>query len=362
MDSNKKNNLSRREFIKLGGLSLGSLALRPWSYTPANILQEEFPQGVPLARNTLEFASIRAKPDTNSEKVGELKEDDVLPWLREVVGYNPYSYSQRWVETPLGYIWSPLLQPVRNDLNQPVSGLPMTSLGEGMWVEVTVPWVSLVLVNDSPQGPFIQRMMQEWGAARAYSAQIWWADQIMVDAQGQTWYRLNEQYSYGDIFWAPAYALRPLTSEEITPINPEAENKHIEVNLHRQTLSAFEDGREVFFTRVSTGRAGFETPAGYNFYPWRKMLSAHLSGGNSGAGWDLTGVGFTTYFTSTGVAFHSTFWHNNYGEQTSGGCVNMRPQDAKWIFRWTSPIVPYDPGDVSTEGYGFGTNIRVMEG
>lgn len=361
-NQNKHAKLSRRELIKLGGLGIGALALRPWADLSANVMQEDFPEGVPLARNTLEFASIRARPDTNSEKVGELKEDDVLPWLREVVGYNPYSYNQRWVETPLGYIWSPLLQPVWNNLNPSVSELSATSLGQGMWVEVTVPWVSMVLVNDYPKGPFIARMIGQWGAARAYHNQIWWADDIKVDDQGQTWYRLNEEFSYGDVFWAPAYALRPLTQEEIAPINPETENKHIEVNLHRQTLSAFEDGREVFFTRVSTGRDGYETPPGVNFYPWRKMISAHLSGGNSGAGWDLTGVGFTTYFTSSGVALHSTFWHNNYGERTSGGCVNMRPQDSKWIFRWGSPNVPYDPGDVSTEGYGFGTNIRIFSG
>lgn len=357
-ENDKHFGLSRREFLKLSGLSLGTIALSPLT----NQLTQDFPQGQLLARNTKRGASVRALPDTSATKVGELAEDDVVAWLREVVGSNPYSASQRWVETPAGYVWSPFLQPVYNIHNQPVTTLRETSLGPGMWVETTVPWVSMVLVNDGPAGPFISRMVTEWGAPRAYYSQIWWADQIKVDDNGETWYRLNEKYSYGDIFWAPAYAFRALTPEELSPINPEAENKYIEINLHRQTLSAFENGREVFFTRVSTGRDGAETSPGYNFYPWRKMLSAHLAGSNSGAGWDLTGVGYTTYFTGSGIALHSTFWHNNYGERTSGGCVNMRPEDAKWIFLWTSPEVPYDPGDVYTEGYGFGTNIRVLEG
>ncbi|NOY98449.1 MAG: L,D-transpeptidase [Chloroflexi bacterium] len=61
-----------------------------------------------------------------------------------------------------------------------------------------------------------------------------------------------------------------------------------------------------------------------------------------------------------GVAIHSTYWHNNYGVPTSRGCVNARPDDAKWIFRWTQPVVPYDPGDVTVSMPG-GTLIEVTE-
>ena len=28
----------------------------------------------------------------------------------------------------------------------------------------------------------------------------------------------------------------------------------------------------------------------------------------------------------------------------SHGCVNAQPADAQWVFRWTAPVVPYDPG------------------
>jgi hypothetical protein len=46
------------------------------------------------------------------------------------------------------------------------------------------------------------------------------------------------------------------------------------------------------------------------------------------------------------VAIHSTFWHNNYGDTMSHGCVNVTPEDAKWIFRWSDPAVRFDPGSV----------------
>jgi len=64
-----------------------------------------------------------------------------------------------------------------------------------------------------------------------------------------------------------------------------------------------------------------------------------------------------------GVAIHSTFWHNNLGVPVSHGCVNVTPEDAHWIFRWTNPRVPYDPGDidVTTMKLPAGTEVDVIE-
>ncbi|MEK6221811.1 MAG: L,D-transpeptidase, partial [Chloroflexota bacterium] len=196
-----------------------------------------------------------------------------------------------------------------------------------------------------------------------YHNQIFWVDKIDVDNNGQVWYHLGEHFSYGDVFWGPAEAFRPISREEVAPITPELTNKRIDINLARQTVSAFEDEREVFFARVSTGRPDpeTETPPGNNFFIRRKMISSHLSGATSGGGWDLAGIGYTTFFMGSGIAFHSTFWHNNFGEKTSGGCINMKPEDSKWIFRWTQPFVDYDPGDVDFSGNFGGTIIRVIE-
>jgi len=40
-----------------------------------------------------------------------------------------------------------------------------------------------------------------------------------------------------------------------------------------------------------------------------------------------------------GVAIHGAFWHNAFGEKRSHGCINVSPEDAKWIFRWTTPYI-----------------------
>ncbi len=354
--------LTRRDFLKAGLFSAGALALKPWLNWKS--LRVDFPDAPRLGRNgTNGWINIRKSPDPSSESLGILYEDAVVVWLREVIGAHS-SLSRRWVETPDGYIYAPALQPVQYLPNQPLASLPETSKGRGMWAEVTVPYVDFYLANPPARSPWIGDV----AFPRLYYSQIMWIDDIKSDDQGNVLYRVNELYgSYGDIFWAAAEAFRPITEEEIQPIHPDAENKRIVVDVNHQSLSCFEGDREVYYCRVSTG-AKFDalgnvvekwaTPLGAHL-PWRKVISIHMAGGATGAGWDTPGVGWTILFDANGAAIHSTYWHNDFGTPRSQGCVNTRPEDAKWIFRWSSPSVPYDPGDVNLTGVG-GTVIDVI--
>lgn len=360
------NGISRRDFLKLSALGLGGLAARPWQ---GLFTLPEFPQAQRLGRVTGGKIEVKARPDADSQTVGVLFEDAVVIWLREVVGKNPYRTNQRWVETPEGYIWSPYLQPVQNLPNLPVQQLPETSLGPGMWVEVSLPFVDMILDNPPPRSPGIKDRLELGLPPRLYYSQVTWVDQIKTGSQGQALYRINEKYgSYGDIFWAEAEAFRPITPEEIAPISPEVEDKRIVVDVTYQTMSCYEGKSEVFFTRISSGAKWdaygnsvdvWATPVG-NFPIWRKLVSLHMSGGTTGGGWDLPGVGWVSLFVGSGVAIHATFWHNNYGEPMSRGCVNARPEDSKWVFRWTMPLVNYDPGDATVSMPG-GTKVEVIE-
>ena len=85
-----------------------------------------------------------------------------------------------------------------------------------------------------------------------------------------------------------------------------------------------------------------------------------MSGGTNQAGWMIPGIGWVSFFYLEGIAIHSTFWHNNFGEASSHGCINVAPDDAKWIFRWASPITPYHEGDVVVSGT-VGTPVKVIE-
>ncbi|MBA4383740.1 MAG: hypothetical protein C0410_03315 [Anaerolinea sp.] len=357
----KRKLITRRDFLKDTILGISSLAILPLKNWQPRL---QFPLVERLGRVTVGMAEVKAKPDADSTTISKVYEDAVLPWLREVIGRRPYRRNQRWVETPDGYIWAPYLQPVKDISNESINLLPETSIGAGMWVEVTVPFVDLLLANPPARSPWLQ----EDQTPRLYFSQVFWIDQIKQDEQGQSWYRVNERYGYGDIFWAKAEGFRPLLKDEIAPIRPEVEDKRIVVHIAHQTISCFEGKNEVHFAMVSTGiqedmngarTPQWETPLG-EWPIWRKVISVHMSGGSTGGGYDLPGVSWVSLFEANGVAIHSTFWHNNFGEQMSHGCVNAAPEDAKWIFRWANPIVPYDPGDL-TIGMPGGTSVEVIE-
>ncbi len=348
--------------MQWGGIMLAGLFMP--RRTASSLREGGFPEAERLGRVNVGKVERKISPDIDSQTVDVLYEDAVVPWLREVVGRNPYRVNQRWVDTPDGYIWAPYLQPVKNTQNLPILILPEYSIGEGMWVEVTVPWVDLIIDNPPARSPWLKDAIYP----RLYYSQILWVDRVKEDDTGVVWYRLNERYGYGDIFWAEAKAFRPITSEEMSPINPHIEDKRVVVNLTNQTLSCYENDVEIFFCRVSTGAKydasgnivdKWATPVGSHPI-WRKLVSLHMSGGTTGGGYDLPGIGWTSLFVGNGVAIHSTFWHNNFGVPMSHGCVNAKPEDAKWIFRWVNPEVSYDPGDITVSMPG-GTVVSVVE-
>jgi lipoprotein-anchoring transpeptidase ErfK/SrfK len=360
-----RGGLTRRDLLRVGGLGLIG-ALMPFK-SPSRLLLE-FPQAERLGRITAGMIDLKASASTESITVGTLYQDAVVVWNREVVGYNPNRTNQRFIETPDGYLWGGQVQPVRNEANLPLDSLPESSLGPGFWGEVSVPYVDLELNNPPARAPWLKNRMESGLPPRFYYKQIVWVDDIKTESDGQAYYRLNERYGYGDRFWAEAEALRPLTLSDLEPIRPQAENKRVVVNVSNQTMSCYEGENEVYFCRVSTGaqynavgdRVGeWSTPPG-SFRIWRKAISLPLSGGSVSFGWDLPAVGWISLFIGTGVAIHSTYWHNNYGEPSSRGCVNASPEDAHWVFRWSMPGVSCDPGDV-TVGMPGGTQIDVVE-
>ena len=326
-----------------------------------------FPEGKRLGR-MLASIPMHSLPTPDSSVIRTIFEDEVVPLHREVVGSQPYRINQNWLESPEGFIWSPDVQRVHNLPNSPIRELPETSLGTGMWAEVTVPYVDLTLVNPPARAPWLANRLATGLNARFFYKQVAWIEAIEFDEQDEVFYQVKERFGYGDAFLADARAFRPLTPEEIEPINPDIEDKKIVVDITRQTLTAYEEGREAYFARVSTGvMTDFQgnrvdewgTPLGTHRI-WRKAVSLPLSGGSSAAGWDLPAVGWITLFVGKGVAVHSTHWHHNYGVPTSRGCVNCQPEDAKWVFRWTAPQIGYDPGDI-TVGMPGGTQIQVIQ-
>jgi hypothetical protein len=374
--SSSKSSINRRDFLKLAGLGVGALAIGPGMprfQTPvfAHAAKlPEFPQGDLLGRNCTADTSLQwggtvpimSSPNVTSDKIRDAHRDEVFPWLRELSGEAiDYNISnQRWVETPEGFIRSNTLQPCRNLPNTPLTSLPDGK--DGFWAEVTVPYVDLALDNPAPISGWMRDHVALDLQARLYYSQVMWIDAIRSNGD-LVEYHVNERYGNpGDLFWADGAAFRPLTDDDISPIHPDVDpaTKKVVVNLNYQTLSCMEEGREVYFCRVSTGMQEGSTPLG-EYAIWRKLISVRMSANTAGASYDLPGISWPTFFVGDGVAIHAATSHNDFGTVRSHGCVNCRPEDAKWVSRWSQPPVPMEPGDVTWQDWIKGsTHVQVV--
>ncbi len=130
-----------------------------------------------------------------------------------------------------------------------------------------------------------------------------------------------------------------------TVTTSDAQKKHIEVDLSKQKVYAYEGDKKVYEFSVATGKWG-ATPTG-TFYIWTKVRSQLMSGGDPAAGdyYYLPNVPYVMFFyndqvaRSRGYSFHGAYWHNNFGHTMSHGCINMREIDAKQLYEWATPVV-----------------------
>jgi LysM repeat protein len=102
--------------------------------------------------------------------------------------------------------------------------------------------------------------------------------------------------------------------------------KQIIVSLSNQRIYAYENGQLVRTTLASTGLPATPTVLG-NFTVQRKYESQTMSG----PGYYLPNVQWVSYFYA-GYAIHGTYWHNNFGQPMSRGCVNLTNEEARWYY------------------------------
>jgi lipoprotein-anchoring transpeptidase ErfK/SrfK len=116
--------------------------------------------------------------------------------------------------------------------------------------------------------------------------------------------------------------------------HPANGEKWIDVDLTHQLLTAFQGNTPVFQTSVSTGLGNTPTVVGQFRIYW-KLAATDMAG----PGYYLPDVPYTMYFHA-GYAVHGTYWHDSFGQPMSHGCVNLRTEDAKWLFNWADPSLP----------------------
>ena len=141
-------------------------------------------------------------------------------------------------------------------------------------------------------------------------------------------------------------SLEALNQQEGIVLGKQSEERWIEIDLSEQKLFAH-NGQEIdyeFF--ISSGKNWTPTVTG-EFRVWSKFKYAKMSGGTPGTSsyYYLPNVPYIQYFHND-YAFHGAYWHNNFGQQMSHGCVNLSIADAEKLFYWTSPPLP--PGKTLT--------------
>jgi len=142
--------------------------------------------------------------------------------------------------------------------------------------------------------------------------------------------------------------------------------KWIEVDLSEQKLTAWEGDQLFLSTPVSTGLPWWRTPEG-EFRIWIKLRYTRMEGGQGSYYYNLPNVPYVMYFENNeisgwrGYGLHGTYWHNDFGNPRSHGCVNLPTEIAKELFYWVGPILPRERGVIVSSNENPGTRIVIHE-
>ncbi len=322
-----------------------------------------------LVRVATRQVDVRSLPNDQAPIVGNRFKDQILQVYEELHPPDaPKYYNTLWYRVWGGYMHSAHLEVVEIRLNEPQSWVNPG----GQLCEVTVPYTTAYQFSKYDG-------WAPWRGSRLYYSSTHWATGVEKGPDGNPWYKIVSELSKSEIYYVPAVHLRPIALQEYAPLALDIppEKKRIEVSLREQTLRAYQNNEIVLETRISSGIPNHSlegddyptaTPPG-KYVIYSKMPSKHMGSVAGGdelektGGFTLPGVPWTSFFISPGgYALHGTYWHNNFGLQMSHGCVNMRNQDALFIFRWTTPV--FDPIKIESpdnwEVTGHGTSVIVF--
>jgi len=324
------NTLSRRDFLKLSSYGLLGTIFPCLPLTPPQQDDLYNLQG----RVTDRLLWTHDAPSLKASRVKMYWRDLIVPITGAEISEDESATNRVWYEIgDKGFAYSGSIQPVRTILNEPQNISLKGALGE-----VSVPYTE-ARESPDPDAKVVYRL---------YYETIHWIEASAVSpADGSVWYYLLDD-KYQKYYYAPARHIRLLSDDELAPLSPNIpnENKLVEVKLNDQLVLAYENGQLVFATRASTGgifRVGtYTTPTG-SFITFHKRPTRHMAAGDiTASGFDLPGVPWVMYITDGGISLHGTYWHNDFGRPKSHGCINLTPQAAKWLFRWTTPTVSPD--------------------
>ena len=334
---------TRRDFLKVSGTGMLGALLADAGLDRA--LAASLPQG----RMTRSGIGLYRDPAFGADTMHLFGMDEVVEVTGEVDGDEGNPFNNKWFQiNGEGYTYSGWVQPVETLFQKATFEIPP----EGRLGEITVPYSVSRL----------QPSMWARNGYRIYFATTHWVTGVSVNPYEKgIWYEIYDSHLQKS-FYVASTDLRLVPYDEMTRLAPDVPDteKHIYVDIATQSVTAFEGQTLVLTARCSSGGKGTTTPLG-DFQTFHKGPTIHMTNdGEAGAGqgYDLPGVPWVSFFTGTGISFHGTYWHNDYGKPRSHGCVNLRPEDARFLYRWSSPLVPihtqylYEPGQ--------GTSVQIV--
>jgi hypothetical protein len=331
--------LSRRDFLKLTAAGVPAL------YGVPELTS--IPALLPIGRVAAKSVDVHTEPDAKSPLVITLLKDTLFQILYTVDAEAPDG-NPLWLQVEDGYIHSGDIQPVGFHPQIPVWYIDQTTPAE-----VCVP-IAQSYRTIKPEEEILYRL---------YYKSVHWVKGVQIGERSKVWYVLDDPRLGPDYFVA-GENLHLLPPERFAPISTEVEpgKKRIEIRLAAQTLTAYEDLEIVREAKVSSGIPGGKdtaTPTG-TFNIQIKAAGVHMGNGQLTAdplAYELPGVPWVMYFElENGVALHGAYWHNDFGRPRSHGCINLRPEDALWLYRWTTPLA----AEARIKGTGgFGTRVII---
>ena len=339
----RSKQFSRKDFLNMSGMGIVSLIGQQLSPV-SNLFAGQ--QG----RVIYESIYTYSQPSFDSDRIRIHWKDAVFPISRVVLGKGEPAHNRIWYKIGTeGYAHSGGIQPVRTQVNPVMYDIPQ----EGALAEVTVPYTDALWTPGE----------RYHVAYRFYYETTHWIKGLVDGPDGVPYYNILED-KWDLSYYVPSAHLRLIPSQELSLISPDVPSisKRIEVITSSQTVIAYEHNRPVFMVKASTGgdfsTGKYTTPPGHHITNYKRP-SRHMAAGNLAFnGYDLPGVPWIIYITESGIAFHGTYWHNDFGIARSHGCINLPSKASKWLYRWTLPSVPANKQSTYNVS---GTHVDVLE-
>src|SRR3990167_9396598 len=97
-----------------------------------------------------------------------------------------------------------------------------------------------------------------------------------------------------------------------------------------------------------------------DFSIWYKTRNQSMIGGSKELGtyYNLPNVPNNMFFYK-GYAVHGAYWHNNFGQPMSHGCVNAPLAQVAQLFEWAGPVLPEKTNALRASADNPGTRVYV---